>query len=83
MYCWVERKSGKEIEVLRSFSDFEVPPTAEELAIINLVFENPEWERIIKSSPKIIRGDSWGPGKGHWVWLLIGAGACLLKNWLI
>ena len=63
MYCWVEKNTGTQIEVVRNFSEYQVPPTEEESGI------NPEqanWERIIGGGIKTIRGSNWGPGKGHW-----------------
>jgi hypothetical protein len=61
-YTWVDKKTGKEIEVLRIFSDYEKPPTKEEAPDA----EDPEWERQVGGNQSVLKSWSWGPGKGNW-----------------
>lgn len=65
IYKWKDKKTEIEVEVIRDFKDYEVPPFEEELATDHDPKEA-VWERIIGSAPKVIKGDSWGPGKGNW-----------------
>jgi predicted nucleic acid-binding Zn ribbon protein len=69
IYKWKDKKSGVEVEVIREFASFEVPPSEEELPNDqdDRDFKEAVWERIISSAPKVIKGDGWGPGgKGYW-----------------
>jgi len=59
LYRWADA-DGKEIEVIRTFDDFEVPPTEEEAP----EFTAP-WTRLLGIS-KVIKGYGWGAGKGAW-----------------
>lgn len=61
-YTWVDKKTGKEVEVLRIFADYEKPPTKEEAPDI----EDPEWERQIGSNQILTRGANWSGSKGNW-----------------
>lgn len=62
VYIWKEKKTGREVEVIRHFSDYEIPPTEEESGL------NPKktkWERIIGTGIRTVRGSNWA-GKGNW-----------------
>lgn len=61
-YRWVDKKTGKEVEVLRIFADYEKPPTKEEAPDI----EDPEWERQVSGGQSVVKGHGWGNGKGYW-----------------
>lgn len=61
-YCWVDKKSGKEVEVLRPFAEYDTPPTAEEAPDV----EDPQWERQIQGGQSVVKSWNWGNGKGNW-----------------
>lgn len=61
MYLYEDKKSGKRIEVLRSFKEYDVPPTKEEAPDI----EDPQWERLIIGTQKHVKGPGFGR-KGYW-----------------
>jgi predicted nucleic acid-binding Zn ribbon protein len=63
LYNWKNKKTGKVIEVIRNFSDYQEPPTLEEAP----EEKDPEWERMIGSDIKVIKGRSWGGSKGNWL----------------
>lgn len=63
LYTWENKKTGKQVEVLRSFDDYQVPPTKEE-AGEEVIPE--DWNRLIGGSQRVVKGTNWGPGKGHW-----------------
>lgn len=71
IYRYRDVKTGKEIDVLRSFAEYETPPTKEEGAD-----GTEEWIRVL-SGFDLIKSDRWGPGKGHWILPFL----CVL-NWL-
>jgi predicted nucleic acid-binding Zn ribbon protein len=68
IYSWVNKKSGKSVEVIRAFADYEKPPTEEEAP----EEKEPEWERNIGADITVVKGNGWGNGKGHWIQLLTG-----------
>lgn len=61
-YIWLDKKSQKEVIVIRTFSEYENPPTPEEAPGL----EDPEWERMIGGNQTLQRGASWGGAKGYW-----------------
>ena len=58
----MDKKTGKKVDIIRAFSDYEIPPTKEEAPDI----EDPEWERLIGDNLAVVRGNNWGMGKGSW-----------------
>lgn len=67
LYAWLDKKTEKKVEVLRSFVDYEIPPAREEAGdMSNEEFRDADWERQIYGTQRVIKGDSWGPGKGYW-----------------
>lgn len=71
------------MDIIRSFSDYENPPTEEEAPGAD---SEPEWERCIGENQVLVRGPNWGSGmKGHWIQLLAGASlvCTLMQNWLV
>jgi hypothetical protein len=82
LYCYEDKKTGKQVEVLRSFDEYEKTPdrdeakdwTAEEYAVA-------EWQRVL-GTPQLVRGRNWSGSKGNWL-VLLGAYACTqLTNWI-
>lgn len=61
MYEWLNKKTGNKVEVIRSFSEYEVPPTKEEAP----AEEDPDWERQVGGNQSLQKGWGWGK-KGHW-----------------
>ena len=70
LYRWEDKKTGKKVEVLRSFKEYDVAPTQEEAPDV----EDPEWERKIGGGQKLLRGNNWTGSKGNWIVLLIMGG---------
>jgi len=62
IYTYQDKKSGKKVDVIRSFNDYENPPTKEEAPGL----EDPEWERQIGDNQVVVKGNGWGGGKGYW-----------------
>lgn len=67
MYKWLDKKSGKDIEVIRTFDEFENPPQRDEVEklLTDEEFAAAEWERVI-GIPGVVKGYGWGQGKGNW-----------------
>ncbi len=66
MYLWRDNVTTKEIEVIRGFKEYEVPPTKEEAPLSEEEFSAANWERLLSGGIKKQHGDNWGPGKGKW-----------------
>lgn len=62
IYTWIDKKSSKKVDVVRTFDDYQVPPTEEESGIAP---QDADWERLIGDGQRIIRGPSFGK-KGYW-----------------
>lgn len=62
MYTWEDQRSKRIVDVIRSFAEYEVPPTKEEVPDL----EDPEWVRQIGSQINVTKGNGWGSGKGYW-----------------
>ena len=58
-YVWINKDKEK-VEVFRSISDHETPPTKEESKT-----ENQEWQRVINTLGWT-RGNNFRGGKGNW-----------------
>lgn len=67
MYRYKDERTGTEIDVLRSFDEWEVPPNREETQQhwSDSEFEKAEWTRVI-GIPGVVKGHGWGGGKGNW-----------------
>ena len=61
-YNWLDHNSGKEVEVVREFADYQTPPTEEESGI---AADKADWERIIRGKRLVTRPRNW-QGKGNW-----------------
>lgn len=70
LYKYVDKKTNKEVEVIRQFSEYEIAPTREEAKeMSDSEYTEAEWSRIVGDGIKVIR--SWGYGsKGNWAILL-------------
>lgn len=68
LYRWENKATSKEVEVLRSFADYENIPTREECSQwTDEEYAAAVWDRLIAGNQRVIRGDNWGPGsKGNW-----------------
>lgn len=69
MYQYECTQCGVETEVLRSFSQYEKPPTDEETPQVTRETEkkcNHSWTRIIGGKQSLIRGPGWRGAKGYW-----------------
>ena len=61
LYDWCDKKTGKVVSVIRTFSEYEVPPTQEEAPDA----VDPEWERLVGGNQSVIRAPGFGK-KGYW-----------------
>ena len=59
MYIWKSESTGEEIEILREFDDYQVPPTEEEAGE-----DKGPWVKQLGPT-RTIRGPGWG-SKGNW-----------------
>lgn len=69
MYRWRGKKSGKYVEILRSFSTYEEPPTEEEATeagVSEEEMETEEWVREIGEGITTVRGKGFRGSKGNW-----------------
>lgn len=62
-YVWRELSTGREVEVVRSLSEYDIPPTVEESGVE--YGNNPGWERVLQPT-NFQRGGSWRGSKGNW-----------------
>ena len=64
-YVWRSRITQETVEVSRTISDRDVPPTADE--IHNALDINPDnYIRIIEAPPGKSHGSNWTGSKGNW-----------------
>jgi len=73
IYYYEDKLTGYSIDVLRSFDEYTVEPTDEELPESERGKER-EWHRLLTKAPTVTRARGFGR-KGYWIQLLIGAGA--------
>lgn len=66
LYPYYDETSKKEVEILRSFNDYDIPPTQEEAKMSDEEFKVAKWKRLISTGIRVTKGDAWGPGKGNW-----------------
>lgn len=84
IYKYRCQKCDMSAEVLRTFDEYRVPPTADECIGAPPDGEDPpcdhEWEREISGKLSVSFGGGWGryggKGKGHWLVLFSLAGLC-------
>jgi predicted nucleic acid-binding Zn ribbon protein len=66
MYLYEDKVTGKQVEVLRSFDEYEKLPDAEEAKELSPEeFANAQWVRLVGAST-VVKGRGWGLGKGFW-----------------
>lgn len=65
MYTWVDKLTGLEIDILRSFSQYQDEPKDEDLPEEERAKVR-EWVKQLGAGIRMVKGDTWGPGKGHW-----------------
>lgn len=66
MYDWADTNSQKRVAIIRHSDLWEEIPTREEAAALtDQEYADASWERLI-AAPKMVKGRSWGPGKGYW-----------------
>lgn len=69
IYKWSDKNTGKEVEIIRSFDDYEDTPTEEE-ALVELTkeeFKNAKWVKIVVGGSRSIGFGRFGHGgKGNW-----------------
>ena len=65
MYTWHDTNTGLEVEVVRSLDGSDVPPTEEETKEQNTEPPVRNWIKLLQSV-RVVKGDTWGRGKGHW-----------------
>ena len=84
MYIHRDRNTQKELEVLRSFADYQVPPmlvgenaneedvkSATQAGFTPEEMANADWERVIGRGIRITHGENWSPygsGPGKGLW---------------
>jgi hypothetical protein len=66
IYEWVNDETKQTVEVLREFSDYKVPPTADEVGISEDEHDPSKWTKVISSGIRVTRGDNWRGKKGSW-----------------
>lgn len=71
MYTWIVvgpekfEKVGTKVDVLRSFEEYKEGPTEEESGLTTEEYSKAKWDRIIDTSPQVIRAPGFG-AKGYW-----------------
>lgn len=69
LYDWQDNRTKKQVLVMRSFAEYQEPPTEEEAVKEGLTEDEAkeaDWERLIGAGIQVSKGDAWGPGKGNW-----------------
>lgn len=68
LYEWHCAKCKKSIDVLRSFDEYENPPTADDLSSSPAAAEcNHHWSRKVGGNQAVVKGPGWGyRSKGSW-----------------
>jgi hypothetical protein len=83
LYEWLDENSDTKVEVLRSFAEYELPPTGEEIpeAIRGREYK---WVRQIGKSIRVVRGGNWSGSKGNWLVLLSAVAAMVqhVSTWI-
>ncbi len=64
-YAWKDKNSDYNFDVLRDHDDYETSPQEDELPKEEQGKDR-DWERFIAKAPTVIKGPSWGGGKGNW-----------------
>ena len=66
LYDYVDTNTKKRVAILRPFDQYEDLPARDECTnLTDEEYTQAKWERQI-AAPKMVKGRSWGPGKGYW-----------------
>ena len=74
MYDWLCEKCGKHEVTVYSVDERDTPPDEQKSAEC----EEHKWDRKIGGKQAVIKGRSWGAGKGNWILLAGFLGASFL-----
>lgn len=69
LYRWKDSRTGKAVEILRSFEEYQDTPDREEALAGGLTeeeIEAAEWTREIGAGIQVVRGSNWQGSKGNW-----------------
>jgi predicted nucleic acid-binding Zn ribbon protein len=67
IYQYLEKKTGKKVEIVRTISEHGVLPLAEECPELSPEeYAAAEWEQQISGGQFMVRGAGWRGGKGYW-----------------
>lgn len=68
MYSYRCTKCPAKLEIIRPIKESDSPPSEQEVAGLPVCTEDSvhNLERYIASAPNVLKGSSWGPGKGYW-----------------
>lgn len=69
LYTHEDITSGKQVEILRPFSEYQDPPTTEEAVEQGLTPEEAGvaiWRKILGTGIRVTRGPNWTGMKGSW-----------------
>lgn len=67
LYSWLDRKSDITVDIIRHYTDIELPPTIAEAVEDGMTEEQhaaADWERVL-SAATVIRAPGFG-SKGNW-----------------
>jgi len=64
LYNWKCEKCDKREDTVETVDERDKPPATSDTDTCEH-----EWTRLV-GAPKMVKGTSWGPGKGHWLWVL-------------
>lgn len=65
MYCWLDKNTSTEVEILRGQKEYLDIPTLEESGLSELEYKEAEWEKLLQPF-RMTRGAGWGGSKGNW-----------------
>lgn len=84
IYQYKDKRTGKQIEVIRRFSDYQIPPTLVEAdkVLTKEEFDSAEWERVIGEGIKTSRAPGFG-SKGNWAFLLFFLAGAILGSIMV
>lgn len=66
LYHYACKKCKYSVEIIRTMKESEEPPTEQEITQECTSPDSHDLERLIKSAPGVMKGGSWGNGKGYW-----------------
>jgi predicted nucleic acid-binding Zn ribbon protein len=68
MYTYKDKNTDVKVDVIRTFDEMEQVPTLEECGekLNEEQHSKAVWERVIGGGISVLKGPTWGWGKGHW-----------------